>query len=253
MFVIHNWDKFETNRTRALKNLSWVPVPNDLSSDGYTELMEHEDGASYFGVFIACVEVASKCHPRGTLVRRDGTPHDFHSLSRLTRIPAAKINEGFSALLNVGWIEYHEDGAVVQHRSAGIRHPSAGKTSTKERKKGMNGKKGKKGKKTPDDSRHRQLFDLWFKLHEARYHHKPTVSGASPKVIKLLAGIPDGDRILRAWYADDDQFIVKNGHSLQLLPARIDGVRASLGPAPSDISEDEAAKLVAEINERQNP
>jgi hypothetical protein len=246
LYRIRNWGHFETNRTRVLKNLSWVPIPNDLASDGYTDLMEHQNGIGYFGVFIVCVEVASKCEPRGDLIRRDGTPHDLKSLSRITRIPLEWLKDAFVHLLRVKWVE-EVDGDVVPaprcHDGAGLWHDGAAKTSTKERKKGM-----KEGKEK--NHHHRVMMEEWFKLHLARYGIKPTVTGAATRTIKLLAGMPDGTRVLKAYYADDDDFIIRHAHSLQLLPARLDGYRASLAPHTKDISESEAADVIAAIKQK---
>lgn len=121
---IKDWDvHFENNRTRELKRMDWVPMPNKMDGDGYTELVDHPDGAAHFGAWCAIVEVASKCATRGTLLRtipqegatssaesrthlRGGSvPHDSASLSRLTRLPRAVFDEVIPRLLAIGWLE----------------------------------------------------------------------------------------------------------------------------------------------------
>jgi hypothetical protein len=48
-------------------------------------------GVAHYGVWVACVLVAAKSHPRGTLSRNSGEPHDFRSIARITRIPESVI------------------------------------------------------------------------------------------------------------------------------------------------------------------
>lgn len=37
---VKDWDLlFENNRTRGLKRLDWVPIQNNLDSEGYVELV----------------------------------------------------------------------------------------------------------------------------------------------------------------------------------------------------------------------
>jgi hypothetical protein len=92
-YRIKNWqDIYENNRTRGWKNIQWVPIPKRLSGDGYCMIMEDEkgnrrkDGPAIFGTFIAIVELAADCNPRGDLLKSDGTPHTFESIGRICRI-----------------------------------------------------------------------------------------------------------------------------------------------------------------------
>lgn len=103
---ITDWDKlYENHRTRALKRMEWVLVRNKMDGDGYTELIQHPDGATHFGVWCALLLLASKCKPRGTFIRSTGAPHDLESLTRLTRIPAEQLSGGIIRLLKIGWLE----------------------------------------------------------------------------------------------------------------------------------------------------
>ena len=103
---VRNWNThYEINRTRSLKSMVWFPVPNRLDNDGYIELVSHPNGASHLGVWISNLQVASRCKPRGTLVRDDGTPHTSASLARLTRIPVSVLDEAIPRLLTIGWLE----------------------------------------------------------------------------------------------------------------------------------------------------
>ncbi len=61
MLRIRDWSKlYENNRTRELKRLDWVPVPNRLDGDGYTELLDHPDGGLHYAAWIVMVQIASR-------------------------------------------------------------------------------------------------------------------------------------------------------------------------------------------------
>ncbi len=145
---IANWEThFENNRTRDLKCMTWVPVPNKLDGDGYTEIVDHKDGASHYAAWTTLVLIASRCDPRGTLLRAGSRAHDFASLSRISRLPAKLFQEAIPRLIDVGWLETvvvampdvvsipHESAAIPQ-LSAEIPHDPA-----------LNGREGKEDKK----------------------------------------------------------------------------------------------------------
>jgi hypothetical protein len=129
LYRIKNWDDvYENNRTRELKTLAWVPIPNNHDGDGYTLLVDRKEGAALLGAWLACVQVASKCDPRGTLLRRGGCPHDSASLSRITRLP----KEVFDRLLPIAeqeckWLESStvQEGAGIPQDGATIPQESA--------------------------------------------------------------------------------------------------------------------------------
>ena len=73
---------FENNRTKELKVLTWMRFPTKQDGDGYTDLLDHKDGAAHFGAWCALLQVAAKCGTRGTLLRDSGRPHDSISLAR---------------------------------------------------------------------------------------------------------------------------------------------------------------------------
>lgn len=109
LYAVSEWERhFEKNRTKELKQMTWVPIPNKQDGDGYTELLDHPNGAAHFGAWVALIQVASKCTPRGTLLRDDRNgvrrPHDPASLSRITRIPAAVFIEALPRLKVIGWL-----------------------------------------------------------------------------------------------------------------------------------------------------
>ena len=127
---VRDWDSlYENNRTRGMLEMRWVPVPNKLDGDGYTELVCHPNGPAHLGCWLTILQVASKCHPRGTLVRDSGPPHTAASLSRLTRIPAGLFDEVIPRLLAINWLEAAgQDGATIAQAPAVIPQEPAGST-----------------------------------------------------------------------------------------------------------------------------
>lgn len=161
-YRIADWGRhYENNRTRDMVHMSWVPMPNRWDGDGYTELMDHPNAASHFGAWCLLVQVASRCEPRGSLLRQSRTllreprtqvrrgsypqsyPHDAESLSRMTRLPAEVFEEAIPRLVSIGWLEELEiipqEGAATPQEGAVIPHPSAEGTE-------RNGTERKEGK-----------------------------------------------------------------------------------------------------------
>jgi len=118
-FRITDWDKhYENNRTRNLKQMTWVPMPVKHDGDGYTELLDHPNGAAHFGAWCALVQVAARCGTRGTLLRGGGMAYDPVSLARVTRIPVSVWKEALPRLVSIGWISNYEipqEGAAPAH------------------------------------------------------------------------------------------------------------------------------------------
>lgn len=120
-YRIRNWTQhFENNRTRELKELRFVILPNKHDGDGYTELLDHKNGASHYGAWVSIVQVASKCDPRGTLLRDGAKPHDSTSLSRLTRLPKAVFDEAIPRLVSIGWLEAVDEDGNTETQSCHI-------------------------------------------------------------------------------------------------------------------------------------
>jgi len=102
---IVNWDgHFENSRSRQIGETTWVPVPNTFDGDKMTEMIiEGGDGA--YGAWVALILVASKCRPRGLLIRTTGKPHTADTLSRMTRLSKASFESMLEIALSVGLIE----------------------------------------------------------------------------------------------------------------------------------------------------
>jgi hypothetical protein len=121
---VKNWGElYENNRSREIKRLDYVLVPNRMDTDGYTTLLDHPDGAAHLGAWIAILQIASRCKERGVLANADGRPHDARSLSRISRIPVAIFEALIPRLLDdVQWLEQVEEipqeGAQITREGA---------------------------------------------------------------------------------------------------------------------------------------
>jgi len=142
-YRIRDWSRhFENNRTRQMDDLRWVPVPNKHDGEGFRTIMAEKDGIVIYGCWHLILQVASKCHPRGTLVRSDGTPHTPASLSLKTGWMRSKDFEralSFCSSAQVGWIEQlteskPQDCLPGATRTSPERHPTSdeGKEGRKE-------------------------------------------------------------------------------------------------------------------------
>lgn len=144
-YRIRDWSKhFENNRTRGLKELRFVILPNKHDGDGYTELLDHPNGAAHYGAWVSLVQVSSKgkhpaggcgipagcCECRGILLRTGARPHDPVSLSRLTRIPASVYEEALPRLVKIEWLESE---IIVDEEVKGIPHPPAERKKSQSR------------------------------------------------------------------------------------------------------------------------
>jgi hypothetical protein len=118
-YRIRDWDiHFENNRTKELKTLTWIPVPNKHDGDGFTELMSHKDAMQHYGAWHLIVQVASKCDPRGTLMREGQKPHDSSSLARITRGSKKVFDSAIPRLISIGWLEVYETNGSAPHEGA---------------------------------------------------------------------------------------------------------------------------------------
>lgn len=146
VFYIPAWsENFENNRTRELKVLSWVPLPNKHDSDGYTELMDHPNGPAHYAAWVTIVQVASKCDPRGTLLRGGSRPHSTATLSRITRVPVEVYEEAIPRLESIGWLSRKSltTNDVASIPQVGATKSQAGAEIPQEG--ALNGREGKEG------------------------------------------------------------------------------------------------------------
>lgn len=201
LYVIKDWNKlYENNRTRELVNMTWIPIPNKMDGDGYTELVSHENGAAHFGAWIAILEIASKCEPRGTLLRENGEPHTPASLSRMSRLPHGVFAELLTRLTGkqIGWMEVQQlqtdseipqDDAVIPQdtdyaRARALPFPSL---CSKESKNG----KSRSTVTLVDEA----LEDTASRLHERHCRRKCALKVVRDKLRTITRAVPIGSRI----------------------------------------------------------
>jgi len=124
-YQIKDWySQFENNRTRELKRMDWVPVPNKMDGLGYTELVDHPNGAAHLGAWLAIIEIASRQKVRGTLPQDGaGLPQ---GLARISRLPAGIFEEVIPRLLKIGWIQTILEVTDIPREGAGIPQEGAG-------------------------------------------------------------------------------------------------------------------------------
>lgn len=140
-YSVANWGThYENNRSRTVKELAWVPIPNKHDGERYSRLMLRPDAAQIFSAWILILQVASRCQPRGTLLRSGGTPHDSESLSIKTRAPREWFDLALPVLVEMNWLSL-----LASHCQDAVSQPSPTRQSGDyEWKEGMeeNGKKG---------------------------------------------------------------------------------------------------------------
>jgi hypothetical protein len=113
---IRDWKRhFENNRTRELKRMDWVPIPNRMDGAGYLELLDHVNGPTHFAAWIAILEIASRQDDRGVIPQKGAEL--TRRLARISRMPAVIFDEALPRLAQLGWIDIDtvpQDGAVSQ-------------------------------------------------------------------------------------------------------------------------------------------
>jgi hypothetical protein len=212
VYRIKDWQRhFENNRTKELKSLSWVPFPNKHDGDGYTELVEgHKDGPSHYGAWCALVQVASKCDPRGTLLRDGYRPHSPASLARKTRYPEKVLADAISRLIEIGWLEVMSDWPITCDDPAGECGNTAGKCDATAGK-CLEGKgteqKGTEGNGTEKEPSHGAailaVFDH-YRTYHPRSFLKPSSDSKEWKKIR--------ERLLEGYTADDLKAAIDGNH-----------------------------------------
>lgn len=108
LYIIRDWNTiFENNRSRTVEDLRWVAIPNRHDGENYAAMITHKDGAEMFAAWCLCVQVASRCRPRGSLLRGGKIPHDPASLCTKTRAPQIWFKKLFD------FLEKYSDWLVI--------------------------------------------------------------------------------------------------------------------------------------------
>ena len=121
VFKIKHWNSiFENNRSREIRNPSWVAMPNRHDTLGFRTLISRPNGVALYGAWCILVQVASRCNPHGTLVCNNGLPYTARSLSLKTGLSETLISECFDVLREpeIDWLETQEGAALPKNRGA---------------------------------------------------------------------------------------------------------------------------------------
>ena len=171
-----------------MKVMQWVPFTNSHDGDGFTQLMSRKNGTAIFGAWVLIVQVASKCNPRGTLLRSNGKPHDFETLARMTRGESKIFEESIKTLKEIGWIEEFDQisqPAGGCGESAGSPHP----TDEEGRKEGTEGTE-----RNGMEEEEWNIFKVWVECLNTPSHK--TFSGSMKKAIDFqLESYPEEDLV----------------------------------------------------------
>jgi hypothetical protein len=147
LYRIRGWaDIFENNRSKAITDLRWVPIPNRHDGETFSLIMRHKDGATIFAAWILLLQIASKCKPRGTLIRGNGQPHNVSSMSAKCRCPDVWFETGISYLeTETDWLIVEE---LTPERQSDVT-PTSGERQLGALKEGRNGREEKEDLTTP--------------------------------------------------------------------------------------------------------
>jgi hypothetical protein len=148
-YRVRDWNEvYENNRSRTVKELQWVAIPNRHDGEGFKRVMQHDRASEIFTAFILILQVASRCQPRGTLIR-DGRPHDASSLALKTggRCEWFSIALEVLSSTEIGWIEsfeVSESEAIAWHcqQPASQLSPDCHRADSKVTKNGREGMEG---------------------------------------------------------------------------------------------------------------
>jgi len=106
VYIITNWDtNYENAQSRRYSHIKWLPIPNKHDGEGYCRLWTESDSpVDVFSAWILMLQIASKCNPRGMLIKDEGIPHDSLSLAIKTRAPKSIFDKALAYLPKIGWI-----------------------------------------------------------------------------------------------------------------------------------------------------
>ncbi len=166
LYAIRDWNTlYENNRSRTVESLSWVKIPNRHDGENFTSIMAHPEGSKIFSAFILMVEIASRCVPRGTLIRTNGTPHDGTSMAVKCRAPVSWFDIGLPYLENhTDWLEVSDIIVSCKTDSQVTPRLAPDCQAGAQEGKGMEGKEWKEGKvaeRASGVTLLSEIFDEW--------------------------------------------------------------------------------------------
>lgn len=87
-----------------------MPIPNRHDGENFSMIMAHPQGAEIFSAWVLLLQVASRCQPRGTLLRDSKKPHTSASLAIKTRAPENWFILALDFLENnTDWLEIEQN------------------------------------------------------------------------------------------------------------------------------------------------
>lgn len=105
LYSIRNWGlHFESAQSRKCRKLSWFRCPNKHDGKGFRRIMNRQDGPELFAAWVLIVQVASKCHLRGTLA--DDKPLTAEDLHFKTGAPIELFERALEVFSSdaIGWL-----------------------------------------------------------------------------------------------------------------------------------------------------
>jgi hypothetical protein len=101
---------FECAQSKKYDRPAWLPLPINLTGDGFRTLMSSREGQAAFGVFVSLCELSAHLPVRGCILSAQGA-FTLRALCAKTGVPVADL-EAAIALLEapeIGWLQRLSD------------------------------------------------------------------------------------------------------------------------------------------------
>lgn len=256
VYQIVAWDRhYENSRSRDVDQCSFVCVPNKQHGMGFKYIMAEPDGPSIYGIWNLILGLCSQqrlhydpnkppdangkkviLFPRdGWLTVNglaDGAPLNAKDLAiKWTRHPD-EIQRALDVLCsdNIMWLR-HLETTVVKLPSSCRQATLNGRNEEKRRKEG---KKEIPAAVAAEASEHKSFVSLFVSLWQAshpraKYQFQAAKdASAVGRIRKAVSNdLPTFKRIVSAFLADSDRFLVSNGHTLAIMSTRLNALLAA--------------------------
>lgn len=148
LYKIRGWSGFYENcASRKLKKLDWVAICNKPDGENFAKIVAHPEGAVIFAGFITLLQLASRCCPRGTLIKSDNSPHTPISMAFKCRCPVEWFTVSLPFLVdNTDWLEIEEVNLDFGRISRDIGRSLGESADTSGDSPATSGAKGREGK-----------------------------------------------------------------------------------------------------------
>ena len=232
LYKIKDWGiHFENNRSKNVENLRWVPIPNKHDGENFVTIIKSKHGAEIFAAWVLIIQVASKCHPRGTLLRGNCKPHTPATLSIKTGAPEAWFKIALEFLEeHTDWLDIQEVAGDCQLTATQV-PPDGIEVPRREGIERIENIEEKEPLVDPELDALRLRIGSWFKRRES--------TKWSDKELKALRGViklgtpPEDIDLLEAWYNSGDTYLRKDIITLlNNWGGEIDRARTKVHPTP---------------------